>query len=569
VPLKQASRLVRAARLCALLALATLIALLTLTGARLANASQESQLERADLESRGIIIIDQAQALLTVANTSELNFVALPYHWDRQHSGQSGEASFEVAFELPGEPAEPYAVYLPHVGSRADIWLNGSLLSQLGDYRATSGSNYAHAPRYYTVPPQVLQKTNLIRIHLRADSGRRAGLSTVMVGRQSALTQHYEAQWSTQVTSRQMVALLLLTVAILSASLAMTQPALRHQFGLTAAASALWALHIGAPLVEAAWFNAAVPAQAAAAVGWLAVLTTAYMLYRLLGTPQRWAARLGIALLVLMAYQLWTQGSADYWTDGRWVVRAAALLAVVILVQVVQLFRAASAQARDLLLTLEQRVADKEAELAGSYQQLALLATAEARSTERTRILRDMHDGVGSHISAAMRQLQSGQATSSEVLTTLRDSLDQLKLSIDAMHLPTGDVGALLANMRYRLEPRFTSSGMVFEWDVDALPPIDRLDHSALRQLQYMLFEALSNALQHAKAHTLRIEARATGSESLSPGARLRIIDDGQGFDANAPVSRGLASMRERANAIAARLQISSAAGRTVVEIDL
>lgn len=556
-------------RLSALVAVAALMTVLSLTGANLAQASHGSALELADLESRGIIVIDQAQALLSVASTSELNFVALPYHWDRQHSGQSGEASFEVAFVLPGEPTEPYAVYLPHVGSRADIWLNGSLLSQLGDYRATTGSNYAHAPRYYTVPPQVLQKINLVRIHLRADADRRAGLSTVMVGRQSALAQHYDRALFAQVTSRQMVAMVLLIVAILSASLVMTQPALRRQFSLTTASCALWVLHIGAPLIEATWFNTAVPAQAAAVVGWLAVLTSATMLYQLLGTPQRWAARLGIALLVLMAYQLWVQGSAEYWTDGRWMVRAAALLAVVILVQIVQLFRAASAQARDLLRTLEQRVADKQAELADSYQQLALLATAEARSAERTRILRDMHDGVGSHISAAMRQLQSGQATSSEVLTTLRDSLDQLKLSIDAMHLPTGDVGALLANMRYRLEPRFTSSGMAFEWDVDALPHIDRLDHSALRQLQYMLFETLSNALQHAKAHTLRIEARATGCESPTPGALLRIIDDGQGFDADAPVSRGLASMRERASAIGARLHITSAAGQTVVEIGL
>ena len=53
------------------------------------------------------IVIDQAQALLTVQGRSELNFVALPYHWDSQHSGQEGEGSFEVAFELPGEPSEP------------------------------------------------------------------------------------------------------------------------------------------------------------------------------------------------------------------------------------------------------------------------------------------------------------------------------------------------------------------------------------------------------------------------------------------------------------------------------
>jgi signal transduction histidine kinase len=535
------------------------------------------------------IVIDQAQALLTVQAPSELNFVALPYHWDSLHSGQAGEGSFEVAFELPGEPTEPYAVLIPHIGNRADIWLNGSLLSRLGDGPASDAntrgnadasagsSNHVHAPRYYTIAPQVLQKTNLIRIQLRADANRRAGLSSVTVGLQHGIATQYAALYFWQVTLQQMVALVLLLVAVFSASLAMTQPALRKLFALTAASCLLWAVHLYAPLVEAAWFNELVSPQAMTVTGWLAVACTAYMLHRMFGAQQRWALGVGATLLVFIAYQLWTQDSGAYWKDARWVALAAALLALVIVVQVVHLFRAASAQAHGLLHTLEQRVADKEAELAASYHKLELLAREQERSAERTRILRDMHDGVGSHISAAIRQLQSGMATDGQVLTTLRDSLDQLKLSIDSMHLVAGDVTALLANMRYRLEPRFTSSGMAFEWDVDLLPSIERLDHSAMRQLQYMVFEALSNVLQHAQARTLRVEARVEAradSTASAPGmastvAVLRVIDDGCGFDALAPTSRGLASMRERALAIGAQLVLHSVPGRTVVEIRL
>ena len=113
----------------------------------------------------------------------------------------------------------------------------------------------------------------------------------------------------------------------------------------------------------------------------------------------------------------------------------------------------ASARARELSASLAARIAQKEAELRQSYQQVEELAREQERTHERTRILRDMHDGVGSHIGAAIRQLQSGQASRDEVLLTLRDSLDQLKLSIDAMHLPAGDVTGLLANLRFRLAP--------------------------------------------------------------------------------------------------------------------
>jgi signal transduction histidine kinase len=175
-----------------------------------------------------------------------------------------------------------------------------------------------------------------------------------------------------------------------------------------------------------------------------------------------------------------------------------------------------------------------------------------------------MHDGVGSHLSSAIRQLESGRADREQVLQTLRDSLDQLKLSIDAMHLPPGDVTALLANLRYRLEPRFAALDVQLQWHVDDLAPVRGFDGAAMRHLQFMVFEALSNVLQHARARVLRIEAFASGS-----GTVLRIIDDGCGFDAGRPRRQGLASMHERASAIGARLSLESRPGRTVVAIAL
>ena len=130
-------------------------------------------------------------------------------------------------------------------------------------------------------------------------------------------------------------------------------------------------------------------------------------------------------------------------------------------------------------------------------------------------------------------------------------------------HLPAGDVTALLANLRYRLEPRFTAIDMALQWDVDLLEPLTQLDLKAMRQLQFMVYEAISNVLQHAHAHRLRIELR-----SVARGrACLRIIDDGQGFDPDRQRRRGLSSLGERAAAIAADLSITSTPGKTVVEI--
>lgn len=210
-------------------------------------------------------------------------------------------------------------------------------------------------------------------------------------------------------------------------------------------------------------------------------------------------------------------------------------------------------------------------EVVDSRKTLEDLARSQERMAERGRILRNMHDGVGAHISSAMRQLQmegTGYAFAgrNEVLQTLRDGLDHLKLSIDAIHLAPGDVTALLANMRYRIGPRFAGMGIELQWDVDLLPVCAKLDASAMSELQFMLFEALSNVLQHAKARVLRVEGHAPEGTGK---VFVRLIDDGCGFDPTTSTRNGLASMRDRALSIGAQLHITSVPGNTVVEIQL
>jgi signal transduction histidine kinase len=241
------------------------------------------------------------------------------------------------------------------------------------------------------------------------------------------------------------------------------------------------------------------------------------------------------------------------------------LFGVALFTIVIMRFRTASSAVKDLLSNMATRVADKEQELALSYQRLEVLARDQERAAERSRILRDMHDGVGSHISAAIRQLESGRASSEEVLHTLRDSLDQLKLSIDTMHLPAGDITALLANLRYRLEPRFKALDIELQWAVDLLAPRPGLGDKPMRHLQFMVFEALSNVLQHASATLLRIELRAEPEGTV----HLRVSDNGRGFDPEHVKLAGLRSLRERAAIIGAELLISSVPGHTVIEIVL
>ena len=215
---------------------------------------------------------------------------------------------------------------------------------------------------------------------------------------------------------------------------------------------------------------------------------------------------------------------------------------------------------------LAERLAQRERELQASFQQLAQIERDRAATAERSRILRDMHDGVGAHITTAMRQLEAGHAEPALVAQTLRDSLDQLKLSIDAMNLPPGDVNALLASLRYRLQRRIESAGLVLHWAVDLLPPwpTGQADAAAMRHLQFIVFECFSNALQHARATVLTVSAAMDPGDE---GLRITLADNGCGLSGDP--SAALHTVRERAALIGAILRVESNAPGTRVVLTL
>jgi signal transduction histidine kinase len=229
--------------------------------------------------------------------------------------------------------------------------------------------------------------------------------------------------------------------------------------------------------------------------------------------------------------------------ESAWNKYAGVGLALAVLVIVSLRFK----QARDDLVRLNlgigQRLADREAELAVQHARLTELARAKAAGDERAQILRDLHDGAGAHLIVAIQQLEAGRAEPAELLRTLRDSLDELRLSIDALNLPPGDVNALLSSLRWRVGRRIEAGGLKLRWRVDDLPPLDHLQAKGMRHLQAILLQAIANAIQHADAGVLTLSARTDGEDVV-----IELDDDGAGFDA-ATVRRGqgLRSIDERA----------------------
>ena len=250
--------------------------------------------------------------------------------------------------------------------------------------------------------------------------------------------------------------------------------------------------------------------------------------------------------------------------NGGWTMWAALLAGMAVLAIAGQRFQQARQQVVDLTTSLERRLNEREAKLAQQHEALRQLERTHAKSEERARILRDMHDGAGAHLITAMRQLEGGTASQAQVMQTLRESLDQLRLSVDAMSLPTGDVNALLASLRFRLEQRIRDSGLELQWDVDLLPLWPHCSDEAMGHLQHIIFEAISNVLQHAQATELRLSAHAD-ARSIT----IRLRDNGMGKQ-DCANGNGLRTMQERADLIGASLFVGMEdGGGTTVQVVL
>jgi signal transduction histidine kinase len=88
-----------------------------------------------------------------------------------------------------------------------------------------------------------------------------------------------------------------------------------------------------------------------------------------------------------------------------------------------------------------------------------------------------------------------------------------------------------------------------------------RLTQAVEQELWRISQEALDNVERHAKATTLEVTWTCDGRHG-----RLVVADDGAGFDPGglitaASATSGMTAMRERANAIGARLHVDSNPG--------
>jgi signal transduction histidine kinase len=215
------------------------------------------------------------------------------------------------------------------------------------------------------------------------------------------------------------------------------------------------------------------------------------------------------------------------------------------------------ATVEDLNATLETRVQTATRDLQESEAQRRKLEVSTAIDGERERLMREIHDGIGSSLITALAVAQRDQQ-SPGTIATLKRSIADLRIGIDSLEPINGDVVILLANLRHRMDRELRDAGLVFVWKSMVAPPLPWLDAVGALHILRILQEAIGNILKHAAA--TRVEIDCSGALfNGADGVMITIVDNGRGYDpASATHGRGLANMQSRAEALHAILRCTS-----------
>jgi PAS domain S-box-containing protein len=207
-------------------------------------------------------------------------------------------------------------------------------------------------------------------------------------------------------------------------------------------------------------------------------------------------------------------------------------------------------------------VSDREALERDLRRQAGELAAGE----ERAHLARELHDSVTQALFSMTllsrsiemlvdRDAETAKHKLSELRDLQREALAEMRALIFELRPGNLEQEGLITALRTHSAALQGRIGLpiVVTSDLTERLPIE------IEEVMYRIAqEALHNVVKHAAAHQVRIEVgRSTG------GARLRIVDDGKGFDPAAvpPGHLGLAGMRARAERVGGRVDVRSSMG--------
>ena len=210
---------------------------------------------------------------------------------------------------------------------------------------------------------------------------------------------------------------------------------------------------------------------------------------------------------------------------------------------------------RSLNETIEE-LSLKNSELDRTRKIAIELERSKAIVDERSRIMKDMHDGIGGQLIASLAVVENEKdsAIKETISDILKHCIDDLRLIINSLSTSANTLSALLADFKYRMNRRLESMGIELRWTVDDAIDGIRLQPQQSLNILRILQEAFTNTFKHAKATTILLHAQEQEGAIV-----IQIEDNGQFTHNSNRHGQGMQNMKWRAEQLAADITIKPA----------
>jgi len=188
-----------------------------------------------------------------------------------------------------------------------------------------------------------------------------------------------------------------------------------------------------------------------------------------------------------------------------------------------------------------------------------------ARTAERERIARDLHDLIGHTFSVITLKAELARKLVDKDLDKAKDEMEQLEnISRDALkqvrEVVTGfrstDLNSELAHAKYVFE----SNDIHFGYRCDDIDSDESLVSESLnKELAIVLKELVTNILKHSGATQVKAEINLEEQSLI-----MKVHDNGKGFEEQKNVGFGLKGIAERLDKFNGSLKIASSSGAEV-----
>lgn len=223
-----------------------------------------------------------------------------------------------------------------------------------------------------------------------------------------------------------------------------------------------------------------------------------------------------------LVVQMGWQGDADI----RWMSLGSLALMFTMGWVLVKRVTASAREVHRLNDSLAEKIAKREDELRSAFEQLRESERQRAIEHERRRLMRDMHDGLGSHLVQTLNMVRGAnqELDRQGLLTMLQHALEELRITLDSLEPMEGDLPTILGTLRQRIGPALAAGQIALDWQVEEVPSIPTLDAKGVMHLFRCVQEIFANTAKHSRANLITVRTWSQGDE-----VHLTVSDNGVG----------------------------------------